>query len=299
MIKRTIDIENPSYLRIKFNQLIIEQKKQIVAQIPVEDIGILILQHPAITMTQAVVISCQENNTVLVFCDSRRLPISVSLPITSANSLHSTILQKQLTVTPVRKKQIWKQVVQQKIIQQSETLKRFGKEHEKVALIARRVQSGDKSNCESQAAQRYWRLLFGDSFRRDTTLEGVNVLLNYGYAIVRAMVARAIVGSGLHPALGIYHHNQYNGLNLADDLMEPFRPWVDQLVFQLSSQDKFEINKDTKQVLLQVPAQKVNYNGKIMPFMVSCHYLIADLKRIYHDKSLKLKYPELDKPISC
>ena len=299
MIKRIIDIENPAYLRIKLDQLIIEQNNRIEGRIPLEDVGILILQHPAIVVSQAVVVSCQENNIALVFCDKRRLPSAIVLPIFNGNILHSKILETQFAVTQVRKKQIWKQVVRQKITRQSETLELFGKENSKLQQLAKRVQSGDKGNCESQAARRYWRLLFGENFRRDRELEGVNSLLNYGYAIVRAMVARAIVGAGLHPALGIHHHNQYNGMNLADDVMEPFRPWVDRLVYQLSKQKKLEIDRDTKEALLQIPAQKVIYHKKSMPLMVSCHLLLADLKRAFQDQSIKLQYPVLEDQTLC
>jgi len=187
MIKRIIDIEEPSYLNIKHGQLLIEQNKKSVAQIPVEDIGILILQHPAIVVTQAVVVACQKNNTVLLFCDSRRLPCTLTLPITDANSLHSKVLKEQLSVTQPRKKQIWKQIVKQKITQQAETLRQFGKEFQSVKLIVKRVSSGDKENCEAVAAQKYWPLLFGEDFRRNPNMEGVNTLLNYGYAIIRAI----------------------------------------------------------------------------------------------------------------
>lgn len=299
MIKRIVDIGEPAYLRLNQGQLIIEKDKKIVGQIPIEDIGILILQHPAAVVTQAVIIACQENNTALVFCDSRRLPCAVTLPITSANSLHSKILKEQLAVPLPRQKQIWKQIVKQKIVQQAKTLKQFGKDAHGLELLSTKVKSGDKENCESQAAQKYWRLLFGSDFRRNTSLDGVNALLNYGYAIIRAMVARAVVGSGLHPALGLNHHNQYNGLNLADDLMEPFRPWVDRLVYQLDQKKMNEVDRDTKQALLSMPSIKVVWNKKAMPLMVSCHYLTADLKRFFLNESSRLNYPELIENITC
>lgn len=299
MIKRVVDIENPSFLRMEMEQLIIEQNRKVVARIPAEDIGILILQHPAISLTQAVAVSCQENNIVLVFCDRRRIPSSILFPLVHGHTLHSMILKKQISIAPVRKKQLWKQVVQNKIRQQSATLRYFGKDHEMVGKLAEFVKSGDKENHESQASRKYWRLLFGDDFRRNAQEEGINTLLNYGYAVIRAMVARAIVGAGLHPALGICHHNQYNGLNLADDLMEPFRPWVDRSVHRLSEDNRLKIDKETKSILLGIPAKQVSYNGKVMPFMVSCHYLIADFKRAMLDNSLKLNYPEIEKHLPC
>ncbi len=299
MIKRIIDIGEPAYLHLAYGQLLIEKRKKIVGRIPIEDIGILILQHPAIVVTQSVVVACQTNNTVLVFCDSQHLPSAITLPVNNSNSIHSKIIQEQLSVGLSRKKQLWKQIVMQKIIQQAETLKQFQKKYQGVKQLSLRVKSGDKDNCESQAAQKYWKLLFGQDFRRGSRKEGVNILLNYGYAIMRTMVARAIVGSGFHPALGLHHHNQYNSLNLADDLMEPFRPWVDRLVFQLAEKNMTEINSDTKKVLLTLPSLKVEWDGKTMPLMVSCHYLTANLKRAFQEKTVRLMYPIPSNTISC
>ena len=299
MIKRIIDIAEPACLRIKHKQLCIEKDNKSVGQIPVEDIGILILQHPAVIITQAVIVACQENNTTIVFCDSRRIPCSITFPANNANSLHSKILQNQLSVTSPRKKQIWKQIIQQKIYNQAVTLEQFRKDFNSLKNLVHKVKSGDKDNCESQAAQKYWKLLFGNDFRRDRSQEGINSLLNYGYAIIRAMVARAIVAGGLHPALGLHHHNQYNSLNLADDLMEPFRPWVDRLVYQMSEKENLTINQKNKKTLLSLPGKAVLWKAKTMPLMVSCHYLIADLKRCFENKGVGINYPVPESPLKC
>jgi CRISP-associated protein Cas1 len=181
--------------------------------------------------------------------------------------------------------------IRQKISGQATTLRRLGKNSVALEYLAKKVKTGDREHHEAQAAQKYWRLLFGQKFRRDTEAEGINALLNYGYAIIRGVIARAIVGSGLHPALGLQHHNQYNGLCLADDLMEAFRPWVDVRVFQIIEENpEAEVNTATKQKLLALLNEPVQMRGLAMPMMVACHYLTADLKRAFQDKTVKLDY---------
>ena len=233
MIKRTIDVSQASYLHLKNLQLLIDQEGKTVGRIPVEDLGILILEHPAITITQGVILACQKNNVAVVFCDERHLPYSTLLPLSEGNQLHSKVLRQQIKISQPSKKRLWKIIVQEKIRQQALTLKNSGKPHQELLSISSKVKSGDSGNLEAEAARKYWPLLMGKGFVRDFEAEGANALLNYGYSIVRAMIARALVGTGLHPALGLFHHNQYNGLALADDLMEPFRPWVDRIVCKL------------------------------------------------------------------
>lgn len=294
MIKRVIDISEHAYIYMRNKQFLIERDQEIIATIPIEDLGAVILQHRAIVLTQAVIIACQENNVVLVFCDRQHLPYSVILPISEANSLHTKILNEQTQVSKATLKRIWKQVVQQKISEQALTLKLLNKNSKPLDYLAKQVKTGDKENHEAQAAKKYWRLLMGDDFRRDPKTGEVNALLNYGYAIVRAIVARAIVGSGLHPAIGLHHHNQYNGLCLADDLMEPFRPWVDYCVYQMKeSEQTLEVNKETKQILLGLLSESVIWKDKTLPFMVASHHLIATLKRAYKNNKEKMVFPHL------
>jgi CRISP-associated protein Cas1 len=293
MIKRTIDISEAAYLHLKHQQLLIDKKGETVAQIPIEDIGTLILQHPAIVMTQAAIILCQKHNVALVFCDERFLPYSLLLPISDGNNLHAKILKQQIALTLPTKKRLWAQIVKHKITNQVETLKTLDKAYLPLERLANKVKSGDPENLEAQAAQKYWRLLFGEQFRRDTELDGINSLLNYGYAIIRAMIARAIVGSGLHPALGLFHSNQYNGLCLADDLMEPFRPWVDYQVYLMANDNpELKVGKETKTPLLNLLAESVQWEQQTMPLMVACHYLLANVKRAYEDSTVQLTYPQ-------
>lgn len=296
MIKRVIDISQQAYICLKHKQLRVEREREVIATIPVEDIGVLILQHPAIVMTQAAIIACQENNAVLVFCDKQHLPYSVLLPMSEGNSLHTKVLRHQMDIAEPHKKRLWKQIVQHKIAEQALTLRLLGKNDKPVERLIKQVKSGDTENHEAQAAKKYWRLLMGDGFRRDPQDGQFNALLNYGYAAIRAMVARSIVGTGLHPALGLHHSNQYNGLCLADDVMEPFRPWVDYCVYSLAkgcADDELEINRESKTRLLGMLSDSVIWQEKTLPLMTACHSLAALLKEAYTDKTVKILYPQL------
>ncbi len=205
MIKRIVDVSERAYLRVENRQMVISKGGEEAGRIPVEDLGVVMLEHPAIVVTQSLVVACQKNNVALVFCDEKHLPYSLLLPISDGNRLHQKILRRQIEASKVVKKNIWKQIVVQKIQNQSYVLELGGKEYRHVRMLAKRVRSGDPVNTEAVAARKYWSLLFGSSFRRDRESGGVNGLLNYGYAVIRSMIARAVVGGGLHPALGIKH----------------------------------------------------------------------------------------------
>ena len=292
MIKRIVEVSNPSFLHLKHQQLFIDQEHETVAQIPIEDVGALILEHSAISLTQPLIIQCQKNNTVIIFCDEKHLPYSTILPIAEGNTLHNKILKQQMSISEPIRKRLWKQIIIQKINNQANTLKKFNKPYARLHKLATEVKSGDSTNCEGLAAQYYWKALFGQYFVRDANLDGANSILNYGYAIVRAMVARAICASGLHPSIGLFHHNQYNALCLADDLMEPFRPWVDQITFVLyQDNSNIQITRETKTHFLNLISQNARYQDKNMPLMNAVHYLMADLKRNFTKESQQLTYP--------
>lgn len=292
MIKRIVEVSNPSYLHLKNKQLSIEQDHEQVAQIPIEDIGVLILEHSAICLTQPLIIECQKNNTAIIFCDEKHLPYATILPIAEGNNLHQKILKQQINITEPVRKNLWKQIIQQKIQNQANTLKQFDKPFARLEKLATEVKSGDSNNLEGLAAQYYWKALFGADFVRDQNADGVNAVLNYGYSIIRGAIARSIVAAGLHPAIGLFHHNQYNGLCLADDLMEPFRPWVDDIAYQLYQADaNVCITKESKTHFLNLLSAEVKFNKKKMPLMVAKHYLMADLKRNFTKELTKLIYP--------
>lgn len=292
MIKRIIDVSERAYLHIKDRQLLVDKEHMTVSTIAVEDLGILILQHPAITITQSAITLCQQNNIAILFCDERHLPISITLPLWSGHSLHTKVLREQIATKVPRRKRLWQQIVRAKISEQANTLNRVGLESQRLARLHDKVRSGDPENIEAQAAQVYWKALMGKSFRRDSAAEGVNSILNYGYSIMRAMTARALVGTGLHPAIGLHHKNQYNGLCLADDVMEPFRPWVDCLVREIDTRSgETKITREVKQQILGLLSKQVSYGNEKMPLMVSAHYLAAQVKQAMSDSSIVLHYP--------
>lgn len=294
MIKRIIDISDAAYLHLKHKQLLIDKQGENIGQVAIEDLGVLILQHPAIVLTQQVIIACQKNKAIIIFCDEKHLPYSVILPIAEGSTLHNKIIRQQINITEPTRKRLWKIIVQHKIKQQAITLILLRKNATRLNHLLAQVKTGDSSNCEAIAAQAYWKLLFGTDFRRDVNQDGINSLLNYGYAIIRAMIARSICAAGLHPTIGLFHINQYNALCLADDIMEPFRPWVDWLVYQMAQEEDVEVNRETKQILLGLLTESVFHAGKKMSFMVATHYLMADLKRCYNKEQKQLKYPELE-----
>ena len=297
MIKRIIDISDAAYLHLKHQQLLIDKQGETVAQLAIEDLGVLILQNTAIVLTQQLIIACQKNNVVIIFCDEKHLPYSAILPIAEANTLHNKILKQQVNITEPTRKRLWQQIVQHKIKQQAKTLLLLDKDATRLDYLTTKVKTGDSGNCEAIAAQAYWKLLFGNKFRRDTDLDGVNSLLNYGYSIIRAMIARNLCGAGLHPALGLFHKNQYNSLCLADDLMEPFRPWVDWQVYLMAQSGCTEINQSSKKVLLNLLNEPVIYDKKKMPLMVASHYLMSNLKRCYLKERRAFDYPEMESRI--
>ena len=292
MIKRVVDVSERAYLHVQNRQLCVDKDGITVSKIATDDLGILILQHPAITITQSAITLCQKSNVAILFCDERHLPISITLPLWSGNSLHTKVLREQISSKIPRRKRLWQQIVRAKISGQVATLEQAGMEPQRLKRLIDRVRSDDPENIEAQAAQVYWRTLMGYSFRRDPGTDGVNSILNYGYSIMRAMTARALVGTGLHPAIGIHHKNQYNGLCLADDVMEPFRPWIDSLVCEMGTPiGEIKITRDVKQRILSLLSEQVRYDNEKMPLMVSVHYLAAQIKYALTDNSIVLTYP--------
>jgi CRISPR-associated protein Cas1 len=270
MIKRTVEISRPSYLSLRERQLVIEQEDRDVATVPIEDLGVLIIDSPAVTCTQGLLMACWQQNVVVVLCDEKHMPGALVQPI-AAHTLHQKVLRQQVMAPAPRKKRLWQQIVRAKIEAQAAVLRSVGAEYKRLLAMARRVRSGDAGNLEAQAARFYWLRLFGSDFRRDRESEGVNSLLNYGYAIVRAATARAIVGAGLHPALSIFHRNQYNSMALADDLVEPLRPLIDLRVKELYDAGLVELNRDSKARLLEALSWPVKIGESRFPLLVALH----------------------------
>ncbi len=297
MIKRTLYFGNPAYLKTNNEQLVVElQESGELKTAPIEDIGLLILDHQQITITQALIAKLLANNTALITCDNTHHPTGLLLNL-DGNSLQSQKFQAQLEASQPLKKQLWQQTVIAKIENQAALLAQERVESKLLLNWAADVKSGDTDNQEAKAAAYYWKRIFPEflEFRRERFGPPPNNLLNYGYAILRAVVARSLIGSGLLPTLGIHHRNQYNAYCLADDIMEPYRPYVDRLVCGIVRMNgKFlEMGPKMKQELLGLPAVDVKINGEKCPLMNAVQRTTASLSKCFENKGKKLLYPSL------
>lgn len=298
MIKRTLYFGNPCYLKKKNEQLRIEypDEEKEPKVIPIEDIGIVVLDHPRITITQGLLAAISENNAVIINCDAKHLPFSLLLP-SAVHHAYTEKLRFQLNASVPLKKNLWQQTVVAKIRNQAAILDKHAIDSSRLQYLAEIVKSDDSENCESRAASYYWKVLFYDAetFRRHRYGEPPNNMLNYGYAILRAVVARSLVASGLLTALGIHHRNKYNPYCLADDIMEPYRPLVDELVIHLAGEygDQEELTPAMKRELLQIPALDICIDGQSSPLMVGMQRTTASLMHCFEGESRKLVYPEL------
>lgn len=304
MIKRTLFFGNPAYLRFKDEQLVISlpeasllPEKDRTINIPIEDIGIVVIEHPQITLTHLLINALLENNVALITCDSRHMPNGLLLPL-EGNTTQQERFRHQINASEPLRKQLWQQTVRQKILNQAAVLKQQGGKTENMRYWADQVKSGDTENHEGRAAAYYWGELFDSSldFRRDKDGFAPNNLLNYGYAILRATVARSLVASGMLPTFGIHHHNRYNAYCLADDMMEPYRPYVDQLVLQIIKEDEMaeELTKVHKAKLLQIPVLDVTINDRRSPLMLATQQTAASLAKCFRGELRKVEFPEMN-----
>ena len=310
MIKRTLCFSNPTYLSLRQMQMLIRfpeiinqegipQKLKDEAQvtIPVEDIGVVVLDHKQITITQGLMAALLENNCAVVTCDDRHMPVGLHLPL-MGNSIQNERFRAQLDASLPLQKQLWQQTVQQKILNQAALLQSIGVEQRNMQAWAKDVKSGDADNLEGRAAAYYWKNIFPSlpDFVRGKEEEPPNNLLNYGYAIVRAVVARSLVSAGLLPTLGIHHHNRYNAYCLADDIMEPYRPYVDKAVIDImqSGADYKELSTEIKRSLLGIPVMEVVINGTRSPLMTAAQTTANSLVKCFTGEMRKLIYPVLD-----
>ena len=309
MIKKTLCFSNPAYLSLKNEQLCIrlpevenadlsaEFKKSAERTIPVEDIGVLIIDNKRITVTSGLMAALLENNCAVITCDNSNMPTGLLLPL-CGNTLQNERFRVQIDSSVPLKKQLWQQTIRQKILNQCAVLKSYtDAECECMRVWANDVKSGDSNNLEARAAAYYWKKLFADIPDFVRGREGVppNNLLNYGYAILRAVVARGLIGSGLLPTLGIHHHNRYNAYCLADDIMEPYRPYVDSLVVKIMRDvsDYSILTKEIKIRLLDIPVLDVVFDGKRSPLMVAVSQTTASLSRCFAGEIRKIAYPEM------
>lgn len=303
MVKRTLYFGNPAYLSLKDNQLVVKLKDGEVKTVPVEDIGYVVLDHRQITITQGALAALEENNVAVITCDARHLPTGLLLPL-AGNTIQSERFQSQIEASVPLKKQLWQQTVQQKILNQANVLKICRNvEVGNMLAWAKSVKSGDSENREAVAAAYYWKEIFPEApeFFRDRYGCPPNNMLNYGYAVLRAVVARGLVSSGLLPTLGIFHHNRYNAYCLADDIMEPYRPFVDKLVVDVCKEwggFPDDLDVAVKARLLQIPVLDVIIDGSRSPLMNAVATTTASLSKCYMGELRKILYPEVpDGPI--
>lgn len=311
MIKKTLYLGNPAYLSLRNQQLVIklpeveknpsfseDYKKQTEITKPIEDIGVLVLDNKQITITNGLMEALLDNNCAVITCDSKSMPVGLMLPL-SGNTTQNERFRYQIESSLPLKKQLWQQTIQAKINNQAAVLQSCREEEVACMRVwAKDVRSGDSENMEGRAAAYYWKYLFGqhiDGFTRDRDGIPPNNVLNYGYAILRAITARALVSSGLLPTLGIHHHNRYNAYCLADDIMEPYRPYVDEWVYHLIKAKGLppkDLTRDWKSELLSIPSLDVVISGKRSPLMVALSQTTSSLYKCFSGELRKIVYPE-------
>ena len=292
MLKRTLVFSNPMSLSLKNCQLVLAFKDvpDNKMTIPIEDIGVVIIENQQVSITVPLMNALIEGNVQVVVCNDRGMP-SAMLQSFESNNLQGENLRNQMNAGEVLKKQLWKQIVETKIRNQAALLNKVGQEGDILKQYYRNVKSGDSDNREGIAARVYFSELFGESFIRDRTLPGINALLNYGYTVLRAATARALVSSGLLPAIGIFHHNRSNAFPLADDIMEPYRPYVDEIVYALSMQGKMELTKDVKADLIQVLYADTQFSKVIRPLSVGLTFTSSSLSKCFAKEQTRLSLP--------
>ena len=298
MTERIIDLsEKPAALKIRHQQLVIRCGEDETT-CPIDEVAVLIAAHPAITYTQAVLSMLMEIGGVFLTCDGRRMPNGILLPL-EGHHLQAERLQSQITTSQPTRKRLWQQLVQAKIRNQGGTLYQHYNDEAGITAMAQHVQSGDPQNLEAQAARKYWPRLFNDAdFRRNREQPGLNSLLNYGYSILRAILARAIVATGLHPSLGLHHHNRYDAFCLADDLMEPYRPFIDTAVLHCLHEygPQPQLNKDSKRLLLQSLTRHYPFNNEERSLFDCASFTAASLTQCLNGQRKKLLLPDLSPP---
>lgn len=297
MIKKTLYFGNPCNLKKKDMQLFIsyppEENKEGTS-VPIEDIGLVMLDNPHIILSSALLTALNENNTAVITCDSSHMPYGLILPMFS-NTQFQEKFSMQVNASKPLLKNLWRQTVIAKILNQMEFLGRMGMDTRKMQFYIREVVSGDNTNIEGRAAAYYWENLFENKkFRRNRFGLAPNNMLNYGYAILRSITARSLVESGLLPCMGIHHKGKYNAYCLADDIMEPYRPFVDEIVLETAADfdDPEELTPEIKKRLLQVPVSDIVIDGKRSPLMVGMQRTTASLAMCFEGVTKKIIYPE-------
>lgn len=295
MLKRTLFFSTPLDLSLRNNQLVVStrQMPEVKNSVPIEDIGFVVLENQQINITLPLLNALSDNNVAVIICSDNFMPNAMLLNLDS-NTTQGEVYRAQIEASEPLKKGLWKQVVEAKIRNQAALLNKLGKDGDKLKPYYSNVKSGDSDNREGIAAKIYWNELLGNDFIRSREGSSPNNLLNYGYTLLRAAVARALMGSGLFPALGIFHRNRYNAFPLADDIMEPYRPFVDEIVFDLYANGERELTKQVKADLIHLFYTDTRFGKLLRPLEVGLTFTTASLAKCFAGESKKLSYPLLE-----
>lgn len=294
MLKRSLVLSSAVALSLKNRQLVITYKDvpDDKRTVPIEDIGCVLIENQMTSITMPLINALADANVVLIVCDDKSMP-NAMLQNLNGNTTQGETLRNQINAGEVMKKQLWKQIIEAKIHNQSLLLNKLGKDGNKLKPMYTNVKSGDADNREGLAARLYWQEMFGENFVRDRNQGGINTLLNYGYSILRAGVARSIISSGLFPAIGIFHHNRSNAFPLVDDIMEPYRQYVDVIVYSLYNKGMVTLNQQVKGTLINVLYCDTQFERVIRPLSVGLTMTTASLVKCYAKEETKLVFPTM------
>ena len=295
MLKRTILLENKTTVSTKNMQLVIKTETR-ESTIPAEDIGYLVIDHPQVFISIPAMNLLIDHNAAIVVCGNNHLPNGMFLNLNS-HHIQQEIFRNQMEASLPLKKQLWQQTTKEKIRNQGQLLERITGEKNSFEFLMSKVLSGDTSNMEGVAANMYWKTFFEHcdiKVKRERFGNFPNNFLNYGYAILRAATARSLSGSGLLNTLGIHHRNKYNAYALADDMMEPYRPLVDEKVFELiAMSEEQELTTSTKAEFLKILTQTVYFNEEKSPLMVGLQRSASSLQQCFTGEKKKINFPKL------
>ena len=292
MIKQTLMFTLPVSLSLKDHQLVITFKdnKDTVIR-PIEDIGFVVIENPQVSISIPLINELADNNVSVVFCDKKQMPHTMLMTL-EGNTTQQESYKYQMDASIPTKKNVWKQLVECKIKNQALLLNKVGKNGDILKQYYMNVKSGDTDNREGAAAREYWGCIFDEGFKREREGQPPNNLLNYGYTILRAAVARALIGSGLYPAFGVFHRNRYNAFPLADDVMEPYRPFVDEIVYYMYYDDVIsELDNQAKGKLLRVLFSDVKIGKVTRPLENALSLTTASLLKMFKGETDKLSLP--------
>jgi len=295
MTDRILEIsDEPARLSARGGLLVVARPGRDEVSLPFADLAVLVVSHPQVSYTQAVLAELVASGGAFVACDKRHLPVGMLLPLDAHYVQVERFAVQAQAPLPLRKR-LWREIVRAKVRAQGSVLAALHGDDRGLCALAGKVRSGDPSNIEAQASRRYWPALFADpAFRRSTEAEDQNRLLNYGYAVLRAIVARAIAAAGLHPSLGLHHHNRYNSFCLADDLMEPFRPAVDKAVWELMQKGgpDLALDRETKTALIQAVTGRLTVQGQSRTTFDAASIAASSLVAVIEKRAKRLVLPE-------